>query len=247
METDLVFIKKNTPVTTTLIVAEGMGIKHNAVMQLVGKYVERFEKKGQETFQFLKLNSTGGRPAQYADLNEENSVFLCSLMRNSDIVVEFKDRLSAAFVRHRKMLSELYSQKKSAEWIEQRNSGKLLRREEMDIVRQFVQYANDQGSKNADHYYSNLTRMENQALFLIMEKFPNLREVMDVSQLVVIGAADQIVAKALRDGMAEGMNYKEIYQKAKAAVMAFSEVIGKSPLPKLKAIGNGSKKQIELF
>ena len=70
---------------------------------------------------------------------------------------------------------------------------------------------------------------------------------MDVSQLVVIGAADQIVAKALRDGMAEGMNYKEIYQKAKAAVMAFSEVIGKSPLPKLKAIGNGNKKQIELF
>jgi len=70
---------------------------------------------------------------------------------------------------------------------------------------------------------------------------------MDTSQLIAIGAADQVVTKALRDGMAEELHYKEIYQKAKESVLIFADVIGKSPIPKVKQVENGKQTQIELF
>jgi hypothetical protein len=49
-----------------------------------------------------------------------------------------------------------------------------------------------------------------------------------------------IVIKALADGMAQGLHYKDIYKLAKVRVEGFAEVIGKTLIPSSQLqIGGG--------
>lgn len=121
--------------------------------------------------------------------------------------------------------------KANAEWLEARKAGKFIRREETDIVKQFVEYATSQGSKNAHHYYSNISKMENKALFLLDQKYKNIRELLDMGQLMMIPVADKIVSKALKEGMENGLYYKDIYQNAKHNIELLAIIHGKSKIP----------------
>ncbi len=238
MSNDLVVVKSGEPVTDSLKVAKGLGIQHRAVVQLIRKYEDRFMESGNGTLTFEMVKSAG-RPTPVAYLNEENAIFLITLIRNSELSVEFKHRLSKSFMKMKRALIEIYANRKNAEWIEQRKAGVVQRKEQTDIIKQFVEYATENGSQSAFRYYGNITTMQNKALFFLTQKFPNLRDAMDSAQLTTIGAADQIILKSLRDGMAEGMEYKEIYKKAKNAVLNFADLVGKSPIPKLKQITGG--------
>lgn len=235
MSKGLVVLKSGEPVTDSIKVAQGLKLQHRAVVQLIRKYEGRFQRKGGGTFTFEMVKS-GGRPTPIAYLNEENSMFLITLCRNSETTVEFKDKLTTSFMKMKRALIDTYINRKNAEWIEQRRAGVIQRKEQTDIIKQFVEYAISNGSQNAQRYYGNITTMQNRALFFLTQKFPNLRESMDVSQLITISAADQIVLKALRDGMAENMPYKEIYQRAKDSVLNFADLVGKTPIPKNKAL-----------
>lgn len=121
--------------------------------------------------------------------------------------------------------------KQSPEWKQVRAEGKGDRRIETDAIKEFIEYAKSQGSKSAEKYYVNLSRMENKALFLVEQKYPNLRERLGISQLRTIQMADRIVAKALEDGMNQSLHYKEIYKLAKGQVETFAGCIGQSPVP----------------
>jgi phage regulator Rha-like protein len=244
MTKDLVVIKNGEPVTDSLKIASGLKLQHRAIVQLIRRYQDRFIESGNGTFTFEMLKS-GGRPTPVATINEENAVFLITLIRNSDLSVEFKHKLSKSFMKMKKALIQKYSNEQNAEWVERRKMGISQRKEQTDIIKRFVDYAMDSGSKNAFRYYGNITTMQNRALFFLTEKFPNLRDIMDASQLIVISAADQIVLKTLRDGMSEGLPYKDIYKRAKESVESFAKIIGKSPLPKYKLIND--TKQIEMF
>lgn len=123
------------------------------------------------------------------------------------------------------------TQKQNAEWIEARAAGKRTRKEETDAIKSFVDYAKSQGSQSAEKYYMALTKMENAALFLVEQKYPNLRDILNISQLGVLGTADAIARKALHDGMERGMQYKDVYKLAKERVELLAEVHGKILVP----------------
>ena len=92
------------------------------------------------------------------------------------------------------------------------------------------------GSTKAEMYYQNISKMENKGLFLIEEKFKNIREVLTGQQLQVLYSADQIVINALKDGMKNKMNYKEIYTLAKERIEVFASIIPKSIVPMVNKI-----------
>ena len=114
--------------------------------------------------------------------------------------------------------------------------GKITRQEETDTIKEFVEYAKLQGSTKAEMYYQNISKMENKGLFLIEEKFKNIREVLTGQQLQVLCSADQIVINALNDGMKNKMNYKEIYILAKERIEVFASIIPKSIVPMINKI-----------
>src|SRR6185369_2019248 len=102
--------------------------------------------------------------------------------------------------------------------LETRKAGKEVRVLTTDTIKAFVEYTKRQGSTKAEMYYANISKMENSALFLLEQTYPNLRHVLNINQLSTIKCADQIVIKALSDGMSDGLNYKDIYKLAKTRI-----------------------------
>ncbi|MBP7632858.1 Rha family transcriptional regulator, partial [Candidatus Ozemobacteraceae bacterium] len=182
---ELVRIDGREPVASSEVLAVGFGVTHQAVLKLIEKYRDRFEAIrpiGFEIRSRLK-GKHGGKDFRYCNLNEEQTTFLGSLLRNTDRVVDFKARLTREFFRMRSALSVLSAQKQNAEYLERRTAGKLTRRTETDTIKRFVEYAKNQGSQHAERYYANISKMKNQALFFLGEKFDNIREMLTTHQL----------------------------------------------------------------
>jgi KilA-N domain len=127
--------------------------------------------------------------------------------------------------------SALKQQRQNAEWIEARNTGKRSRKQETDGIKLFVEYAKAQGSQSAEKYYTSISKMENAALFLVEQKYPNLRDVLGVAELGLIAVADTIVFNALRDGIEQAMHYKDIYKLAKQRVETLGFAHGRVLVP----------------
>ena len=235
---ELVKVVDSVPLVSTLNMWEHLNVEHRALMDLIRKYELEFQEI--RTFHFLKGKSMGGRPSEFCMLDEEQATYLITLMKNSEVVRKFKRLLVRDFYRMRRMLSDLASQHQNAEWLETRNTGKQKRRVETDTIQRFIAYAVSQGSKNAERYYANVSKMQNKALFVIEQKFKNIREILNLQQLSIVICADEIVVKALEDGMEQKLHYKDIYQLAKHRIEKFAEIHGKTLIPSnLLSIADG--------
>ena len=91
---DLVFLKSNQPVTTSLIIAEGTGNEHRSIIRLIQNYQPQFERWGKVKFADVDLKSAAnfiegaqdnnrrlsndgrGKPTKVAYLNEQQATFL---------------------------------------------------------------------------------------------------------------------------------------------------------------------------
>ena len=220
--TNLVKIQNDTPITTTEIVADGVWKTHKSVIELCRNYESELKEFGTLAFETRK---SGGRPTEFFILNEAQVYFLMTLMRNNEVVVQFKKQLIKEFMKMKKALMQLQIEKNSASYIATRESGKAIRKEVTDTIQDFVIYATTQGSKNAVRYYSNISTMENKALFIIEQKFPNLREMLNHHQLSTLKTADTVIMEALEYGMSVDMHYKDIYLLAKERVETLATLI----------------------
>ena len=238
---DLVIMKDEVPVISTFDLFERMGYsEHRNLKEIIDKHIGDFEEFGVMRFETVKpLNSKGGRPVKVYLINEDQFTFLAMMMRNTPEVVKLKVKIAKEFIRMRQTISNLISQRQDPNWQNVRSDGKQVYLQKTDVIKQFVDYAKAQGSTSAERYYSNLATMENKALFLIERKYKNMREIMTIKQLMQIATADDVVEKAIKEGMDNGLPYKDIYQLAKERVISFANIIGKSHL---HSIGLENKK-----
>lgn len=212
-------------------IAHGMEVDHRGTFRLINKYLAELEGFGSVRFEIAsrKRESGGGVQEKYALLNEDQAYFLLTLSRNTSKVVDLKRRLVREFGKLRKKQES----RARVAWQQARLEGKDARRHETDTIQDFVEYATEQGSKSARMYYVNITRMTHKALFVVecgLGKENCLRDLLDGMQLSFLAAAEYVAAKALKDGMEEGMPYKDIYQLAKERVHAYASAVGQTPL-----------------
>ncbi len=219
-------IWEDEPRAGTYLIAQGFGREHEMIKKMVKKYESDFEDFG--TLKVRKLRSTGGRAANEILLNEDQTMFLGTLLRNSGKVVKFKKDIISAFKKCRKSLTAIEKHKTTESYQITRDIGKLVRLQTTDAMQTFVKYAESQGSQNANMYYANITRMVNGMMFIVEGKFKNLREVMSVKQLMTVSSAEQIVERGLLDGMSRKKYYKDIYKDIKAKIMLFADLHGKT-------------------
>lgn len=99
---DLVLLHHNEPMTTSETLAAGVDLQHKNVVALIRKHVADLTEWGEVAFQ-TRLN-TQGSPTELAWLNEGQSLFLLTLMKNSPVVVAFKKALVKAFLELRDRL-----------------------------------------------------------------------------------------------------------------------------------------------
>lgn len=123
-------------------------------------------------------------------------------MRNNAHVVKAKLQLVKAFRDARTQLANRDIA---------RVDGKQVRNLETKAIADLVEYAKAKGSKSADMYYSNITKMTNALLGIKAGE----RDKLDARTLGDIAVMEKIIANALSDGINAGMDYKDIYKLAK--------------------------------
>lgn len=81
------------------LVAEQLGIEHRALIQLIRTHQESIESNFERVaFEMLPLETAGGvQNLTVAHLSEDQALFIGSLSRNTQKVVEFKSKLVKAF------------------------------------------------------------------------------------------------------------------------------------------------------
>ena len=228
----LVLIDGSNAYTTSLIVAQGFSLEHRAIVKLIRTYQKDISDLSRSALPVRKFKTKGRTGEEYL-LNEGQAVFLATLMKNSPKTVAFKKRLAKEFVRQRNIINNLINQRADPNWQGIRKDGKAVYLQKTDIIKKFAEYAEDQGSQSANKYYMAIANMENRALFFFEQKYKNLREVLTIRQLMQVATADQVVEKALTDGMERGLPYKECYKLAKERIIAYANIIGQSPVLEL--------------
>lgn len=211
---ELVRVIKNDIFTDSLVVAQGTGIAHRKIKEAIRKYQSKIERFG--LFTSCQAESTGGRPEEYYALNEQQATFLITLLKNTDRVVDFKAELVRQFYQMRQYIQE----HQSSHWQQTRLESKSNRRMETDEIKQLVEYAREQGSKNAERYYCNLSKLADKAAGIQTGS----RDMATVNQLNNIVLIERIIANVVREGMQQGLYYKDIYKACKARIEAFREV-----------------------
>lgn len=234
MDNNLVMIDGQKAFTTSRIIAEGCLIEHNAALKLIRKYTDDLNEVGTTSGFEIRKFKTAGRPGEEAILDEQQATFLISLMKNSRPVVDFKKNLTKEFFKMRGALATIMANRRDPGWMEIRKDGKIAHKKKTDVIKRFVDYATKQGSKSANKYYMALAKMENSALFFLEQRFKNVREVLVIRQLMIVSMADEVIERALEDGMTDGLEYKACFKLAKERVIAFAQIAGRSPILSLE-------------
>lgn len=225
----VVTIVERKTVTTSLNVAEVFGKRHKNVIQAI-ENLGVSEAFARPNFQPSEYTDPTGRKLPMFNLTRDGFTMLV-MGFTGEKAMKFKEAYIDAFNKMEKRIYQRVTPPQDAQWIEARSLGKVLRVQETSVIQKFVDYATAQGSKNAKKYYMAISKMENAALFFLEQKFTNLRDVLDLNQLMTVASADRIVSKALADGMKAEMNYKDIYVMAKENVVSFADMTGKTFIP----------------
>ena len=221
MKSELVVIRRNDVFTNTYIIAQNVGYPHRNITKHIDKYKVRFNAMG-GTFYTPGVISQGGRPIQPIDLNEQQAIFLMTLLDNTERVLDFKMELAQSFVTMRRLLLE----RQTVEWQETRQLGKQIRLRETDAIKALVEYAKVQGSKNADKLYMVYTKLVKSLTS------QDARDNADVGILTEILVFEKTLFGIITDEMTRNTPYKKIFQNAKSQLMELKRLWA---MPKLSA------------
>lgn len=223
MENSLVIQKRKKTLTTSLVVAEKFGKRHDRVLRKIENLIK------DDGFNRLIFGV-----ATYVDLKgESRKMYVMDRKSFSMLVMSFTGKKAfdwkLKFYDAFEAMELAILEHKNKAWEEARLRGKQVRYELTDEIQAFIEYAQNQGSRNSQMYYMQITKMANQALFLIGRRAPrNFRNMLGQMQLSFLETAEFVARNALREGMRADMGYKDIYRLARDKVTAFSLTVGQT-------------------
>ena len=98
--------KDRVLVIDSRLIAQELGIKHKSFMETIRKH----EKQTEQAFGILRFETAEingkGQPEKFVYLTEEQSLFMMTLSRNTERVVQCKIQLVKAFTEARKLLEK---------------------------------------------------------------------------------------------------------------------------------------------
>ena len=231
---ELVFLKSNQPVTTSWIIAEGTGNHHKSVIQLIDDHKAHFERWGQIYFSDLKTTNKfiespnnnnqslskdrRGRPTKIAYLNEQQATFLITLLRNNEIVLNFKSELVDRFYKMREILLN----QQNTQWKEIRGATKVGYKELSAAVKELYEWAVSHGCKASEKvFYMNFARLMNKTLGID----PKNRDTLATWQLFELDKLQFIARTIIAGLLAKGVDdYHLPYQDCKSAFESYARL-----------------------
>ena len=99
----------------------------------------------------------------------------------------------------------------NTEWLMTRQQGKLIRRNETDVISSLIVYARNQGSKNAEMMYMTYSKLTNKLAGISS----GMRDIVDIETLLHIRKLEDLFSKVIYERMKDKMYYKNIYKECK--------------------------------
>jgi len=206
--------------TTSKIIADHFGKAHRNVTQAI----DNLECSGEfKVLHFQHCEFTNDKGVKYPGyiLTRGGFSFLCMGFTGKK-AAKWKESFWNAFDA---MEQSLLKQQKTIDWHATRLQGKEVRKITTDTIKDFVEYATKQGSKNAKMYYANITKMEYKALDILEQSKQitgNFRDTLDMMQIGFLQVAEQIATLAIKKGMDDDLDYHDIYTLAKQKVTEYA-------------------------
>ena len=165
------------------------------------------------------INSQNKQEYEYFELDFYQVIQL--LMKESSKVrqevIEYIKRLEKENMELRQALWN----KQNTEWLETRKQGKLLRRDETDVIASLILYATEQGSKNANKLYVVYSKLVNNLVGVKSKQ----RDIVSVETLEHIRLLEDLISKVIANGIENDVYYKNIYQNCKQKATELIELL----------------------
>ena len=203
---ELVYLKNEQALTDSLTVAEMFEKEHAKVMRSIDRLLETLAKNGEPSklFYLTKRKADDGQFHRIYLMNRDGFSLLVMGFTGKK-ALEWKLKYIDAFNK----MDSVIMERKTAVWLETRQQGKLIRKEETDVIQKLVEYARAQGSGHADMLYVTYTKLANKMAGITK------RDTATNAQLNDLSTMERLIAKVVLDGMAEGKHYKDIYKDSK--------------------------------
>lgn len=197
---ELVYLKNDEALTDSLAVAEYFHKRHDRVLRTIDNLIIDIPKNGAVKFQLSSYKDAKGEKRKKYEMNRD-AFSLLVMGFNGKKALEWKLKYIEAFNSMEKVLME----KSTTLWLETRQAGKLTRKSETDVIKELVEYAKEQGSSHADMLYMTYSRLANSMADI------KKRDNATVTQLNNLSIFEHIILTMIRNGIDEGLGYKEIY------------------------------------
>lgn len=98
----IVFVKKGDVFTNSYIISVGANVPHKKIEETISKHKEKLNQLGNKVI--ARHQNINGKEIAVYDLNEQQSTFLITLLKNTESVIQFKMELVQKFFAWREEL-----------------------------------------------------------------------------------------------------------------------------------------------
>lgn len=209
---ELVYLKNDEPVCSSIDVAEKFNKQHRNVLRDIRGLLKNEQTQSMFKLAYYTENQNGQKYPMYYMNRDGFSLLVMGFTGKK--ALEWKLQYIKAFNNMEAFIRE----KTTQEWVETRKTGKLTRKSETDVIQQLVEYAKTQGSEHANMLYVTYSKLANK-----MAGIQN-RDLATVSQLNNLTLIENIILNQIKIGMQREMNYKDIYKDCKRQIEIFKDV-----------------------
>jgi len=220
---NLVVIKKQEVFADSRVIAEKFGKAHRSVLEKIDNLIKDLDDLGAEksTTKFIEnTKHYRGQVFRFYLLNKEAYDLTIMAFTGKKALKHKLDYVNAF-----RSMEKYIKNKQDVSWISKRQESKQIRNSMTDAIKLLVEHAKNQGSENADRYYSSITKMEYKALDFIYKTDVNFRDTLEMLDISKLEIAEKIVEEVILKSVENDMYYKDIYQECKKTVLNYAESI----------------------
>ena len=218
--TKLITFNGNTPITNSLILAEKFSKRHDNVISKIENLITA-DKKGRLNFKETSRTDSWNR-LQKIYLIDKKSFIILAMRFSGDEALDWQIIFVEAFEKMERILLH----RQNVSWQQARIEGKQSRSKSTDAIQRLVELANTHGSKNADRYYTTITKMIYKQVFNLKIVPDRFRDSLGKNELFQLGLVEWKVADWLNESIDKCFDYHEPYTEIKSKLKNLVAVIG---------------------
>jgi len=224
---ELVELVRNNIYCDSSMVAKKFSQKHNKVIGIIENLLEDLSKtRGSSNTPKCEMITKEYKGQVYKAYLMDRRFFSLLGMRFKGVkALEWQLKFNDAFYEMEERILSEKKNKTDDNYIEARKQSVIGRREETDVIEDFIKYAIKQGSKSAKWYYKHITNATYRALELMVHKKPAIRNTLNPYQIAELILAERLAKNSLKKYMDMGRNYKDIFECVKTDLIDFSKTI----------------------